>query len=75
MLTTTLWGKMKTTMNIEAEWYFMKNNAFGLKKIRSEMAEISRKNGCNHRSGIPVNNYNLKITVIYKFFADWPIFG
>ena len=66
---------MKTTMNTEAELSFMKKNAFGLKKIRSEMAEISRKNGCNYRSGIPVNNYNLKITVIYMLCADWPILG
>ena len=39
-------------MNIEAELSFMKKYAFGLKKIRSEMAEISRKNNWYYRPRI-----------------------
>ena len=54
---------MKTTMEIEAEWWFMKKNAFGLKKIRSEMAEYEEKTvGINVRGSSDVNS-NFKFSV------------
>ena len=62
----------ETTMNIEAEWSFMKKIAFGLKKIHSEMAVTWRKKLFRESSD---DNYNFKIAFIYMLCADWPILG
>ena len=69
-------GRIKT-MNIEAERSNMKKNAFGLKKICSEMAVSWRKKKVVIIvRGSPHDNYNLKITIIYMLWMDdHPCFG